>query len=192
MSPETSTVGRRKVRYACDQCRLQKRACNGKQPCSTCLRYEYACEYAPRSKKPIPPRATIAAVVERRVAPAQMLLSPATSLGGDDSDGIPTGHTFAQGLSHQLSSDHAVPISAWNLGIREAAFRTNIQDLVSLEDAHRFSEVFFQKIGTIYSVVDQGYFFEALNLRWNTNQGDFTGTDAITCGAIALGSLFSG
>jgi hypothetical protein len=95
----------------------------------------------------------------------------------------------------ELSNGEAQPFEcdSWNLGLRlGSAYEKSIIDLVGLEDAGKYSRVYFEKVHPVYSIVDQEYFREQLQNRWTTSSSQSCEYDAILCGVIALGSLFSG
>ncbi|KAF2493038.1 hypothetical protein BU16DRAFT_529267 [Lophium mytilinum] len=205
MSSE-GNVGRRKSRQACEQCRHSKRKCDGKEPCYSCRRYEHICSYSSRPRR----RARIQG--EKR---SEEHLSPTTSVIQNDEvptavpevvekrsakqissvAPVPSGNTFARHLMAELSNGETQPLeySSWNLGLRlDSAYETSIIDLAGLEEASLYSQVYFEKVNPVYSIVDQGRFGEQLQDRWTSSSSQSCEFDAIICGVIALGSLFSG
>ncbi|KAJ1337248.1 RNA polymerase II-specific transcription factor-like protein [Microdochium nivale] len=49
--------GRRRAKVACEPCRALKRKCDGGQPCTSCVRFEYECAYLKPPQSPSPPLA---------------------------------------------------------------------------------------------------------------------------------------
>jgi hypothetical protein len=48
---EATPRKRRRAKVACEPCRLRKRKCDSRQPCNTCVEFEYECYYAPSKSK---------------------------------------------------------------------------------------------------------------------------------------------
>ena len=199
-------VGRRKSRQACEQCRQSKRKCDGKEPCYSCTRYERICAYSSRPRK----RARI-----QSEQSSDEQISPTISVVRNDETTtavpetveersakqihsvapVPSGNTFAQGLMAELSKGETQPFefSSWNIGLRlGSAYEKSILDLAGLEEARHYSQVYFEKVNPVYSIVDQACFAEQLQDRWTSSSNQSREYDAIICGVITLGSLFSG
>jgi hypothetical protein len=203
MSSEV-VVGRRKSRQACEQCRQSKRKCDAKEPCYSCMRYEHICSYSSRPRK----RARVEGDTSRG---GQVL--PTTSVVRDDEvtalvpnttnelptkqshsvAPIPSGNTFARHLMAQLSNGgQPFECSSWNTGLRlELVYEKSISDLAGLEAARQYSQMYFEKVNPVYSIVDQSRFWGQLQDRWTTSSSQSREYDAVFCGVIALGSLFS-
>jgi hypothetical protein len=199
-------IGRRKSRQACEKCRQSKRKCDGKEPCYSCRRYEHFCSYSSRPRKktraqgekssneqisPITSAiqngevtTTLPKIIEER--PPKKINSVAP---------VPSGNTFARGLMAELSNGETQPFecSSWNIGLRlDSAYEISILDLAGPEEAKQYSQVYFEKVHPVYSIVDQECFREQLQDRWTSSSNQSFEVDAIICGVIALGSLFSG
>jgi hypothetical protein len=95
----------------------------------------------------------------------------------------------------ELSNGETQPIeySTWNIGLRLGpAYEKSITDLAGLEEARHYSQVYFEKVNPVYSIVDQTCFKEQLQDRWASSSSQSCEYDTIVCEVIALGSLFSG
>jgi hypothetical protein len=199
-------VGRRKSRQACQQCRQSKRKCDGKEPCYSCKRYEHICSYSslPRKRPRIQRESsgddqvspTISVVRDDEITTAAPKTTNELSTKQPNSVApAPSGNTFARGLMVELSNGEAQRFewSSWNLGLRlGSAYEKTISDLAGLQEARRYSQVYFEKVNPVYSIVDQSRFSEQLQNRWTSSYTQPCEYDAVICGVIALGSLFSG
>ena len=95
----------------------------------------------------------------------------------------------------QLSDKEVLPSErfSWNIGLRlDSTNEPSIKDLATLEECKYYSRVFFEKVGQVYSLVDDLYFKERLQSRWAPLNDETYEYDALICGVVALGSLFSG
>lgn len=210
-----STVGRRKSRRACEPCRKQKRKCDEQEPCYSCQRYEYHCYYDDSKRKRLCPN--IKATTIEKIPSWSKVSSPSTDItirsGGvvpkelpSDSSSYepeiarpqptPTANAFAKRLANVLSNTKATTRSAgqhdsWNLGLRlSTSLDKNLTRLISLEEAQTYASVYFNKVHPIYYFVDHAHFETYIRTRWMDYRA--TEYDAVVCGVVALGSLFSG
>jgi hypothetical protein len=204
--PSEEIVGRRKSRLACLQCRQSKRKCDGKEPCYSCKRYENICSYSSHPRKRT--RVQRETSNEGRISPNSSVVRSAetttAALRPTDQQSrkqpnsvapVPNGNTFARHLMAELSNGEAQPFQcdSWNLGLRlGSAYTKSILDLIGLEEARNYSHIFFEKVHPVYSIVDQGRFWKQLQDRLTSSSSLSYECDAIICGVVALGSLFSG
>jgi hypothetical protein len=200
------TVGRRKSRLACEQCRQSKRKCDGKEPCYSCRRYENNCSYSSRPRKRTRVQresssddkiSSISSAVQNDET-ITAVLRPTNQLHHKQSNTVapvPSGNTFARRLMAELSNGEVQPFQcdSWNLGLRlGSAYEKSILDLVGLEEARDYSNVYFEKVHPVYSIVDQVRFWKQLQDRMTSSSSLSYECDAMICGVVALGSLFSG
>ncbi|KAF2095327.1 hypothetical protein NA57DRAFT_10014, partial [Rhizodiscina lignyota] len=215
---QQGTIGRRKSRQACDACRKQKRKCIGREPCYSCLRYEYECVFTP-SRKSVHPSNHITPPENspnvKQITPpaAPSEANPSGSTTVESSIGpwmpsepapvqnhvqikrrpiiVPSGSNFIKRLANQLSKKpyYSTLGDSWNLGLRRTAFDRSITSLTSQVEVQKYSSVYFTKIHPVYSIIDPIRFRQQLHTRWN---GSSTEYDTVLCGVVALGSLFSG
>lgn len=81
----------------------------------------------------------------------------------------------------------------WNPGTRaevKAVSQNTICDILSLDDAKRYANIYFKEVHQYFDILDQGMFNERCEDFWISMR---RGTDfeACICGVIALGSYFS-
>lgn len=62
--------------------------------------------------------------------------------------------------------------------------------MISRAEAQKYADVYFDKVHPIYCFVDRVQFEQNVNKRWLGSPSDEF--DAVICGVVALGSLFSG
>ncbi|GAB5594019.1 hypothetical protein Unana1_08919, partial [Umbelopsis nana] len=82
---------------------------------------------------------------------------------------------------------------AWNTGIRSERRLPCPMSMVRLicpEDCEYFSNIYFEEVHPLFGILDRGDYFQQCNNLWSSGRPsmDF---EAIFCGVIALGSLFS-
>jgi len=82
---------------------------------------------------------------------------------------------------------------AWNTGTREERlpnWENRIFDLISLQDALHYSDIYFNEIHPVFGILDQTYFLKVCHTAWSLRKMPID-LEATICGAVALGSLFS-
>ena len=186
-----------------------KRKCSGSQPCHACLRYEYQCYFDPHSSKI---RRDSYRAADRKETSAEVSTLPRASnrpdptrlvtateqtesyLRDTPSPQYKSGTNFAQDLKGQLSHDGSrrLKSDSWNLGVRadSSTDSLSLTDLISIHSAQKFSDVYFEKIHPVYGIISREHYQRKLIRRWGS--GCPTTYDAVLCGVIGLGSLFSG
>lgn len=187
---DSEPLKRKRARIACEPCRDRKRKCDGGQPCDSCLRYQYECQYNNYSgsnkkarhdneKSPFP-------------ALAQPEYLPPPSLEAN------SGATFARQLAMKIDPNNAprLHLFSWNIGERchtagsDRPVTLSIEDVLKLDIVDELSSFYFEKVDICYNFIDRSRFFQ----RWRVRQlvmNDKKAFDAILFGVTALGSLFS-
>ncbi|KAI9925916.1 hypothetical protein ASPWEDRAFT_113274 [Aspergillus wentii DTO 134E9] len=194
MSDTPTQSMRKRARKACEPCRERKRKCNGRRPCSSCVRFEYECSFESRERRIHSPVNT----------PSHQSHQTATT-----PKLTPNDHSFVQSLEANsgpafvrrlaLSIDPAnAPrphVFAWNVGPRgpssvEMSSASRIADLISESNLNLLASVYFEKIDPCYGFINRESFFRHVRTRW-TSPDSTDGYDAVLCGVAALGSFFS-
>ncbi|KAF5868500.1 putative c6 transcription protein [Botrytis fragariae] len=185
-----SPLKRKRSRIACEPCRDRKRRCDGAQPCDSCLRFEYECQYknySGHSKK-------------ARHSHEQPLLSAPTKLESLPPPSLEanSGATFARQLALKIDPQNAPRLNlfSWNIGERYSNTRSKRVSTLSTEDissagiVDELSAFYFEKVDICYNFIDRAKFFQ----RWKVRQlvkNERKPFDAVLFGVTALGSLFS-
>lgn len=82
---------------------------------------------------------------------------------------------------------------AWNTGIRSERrlpCPMSMVRLISPEDCEYFSSIYFEEVHPLFGILDRGDYFQQCN-NLASSGGSSMDFEAIFCGVIALGSLFS-
>jgi hypothetical protein len=200
-------VRRMRARKACEPCRERKRKCDGGNPCSCCVRYEYDCYYfSVRERRgmtasthrasppavetriaPIAPPPHVRDVRAHSPGPNSQLQSLEANSGaafvrklalGIDPANAPRLHLFAWNLFLGARTSNRKPL---NLPITEIISRSTMEGLMS---------VYIEKVDPCYSFVDRIIVEQRIQTRWDmgTSASQY---DAVLCGIAALGLLFS-
>ncbi|PVH78726.1 hypothetical protein DL98DRAFT_238021 [Cadophora sp. DSE1049] len=194
---------RQRIKHACEPCKKRKRRCNGEQPCSTCIKYEYKCYFEAvqrkrRSRQPdglqsdgSPPAGSITVdsnqEVEREV----------TSTTGTTPREANSGAAFAQLLRNRLEPRQAdtphARTPSWNIGMSEEQqeLPSELTRIISKEQMERLSESYFTTIHQLYGFLNRGVFDAKVEERWNMIYVPDP-YDSILCGVAALGSQYLG
>ena len=205
-APSTNHVRRMRARKACEPCRERKRKCDGGNPCSCCVRYEYDCYYfsvrerrgmTASSHRASPP------TVESRIAPSA---PPPIHNGHDHSPGpnsqlqsleANSGAAFVRKLALGIDPANAprLHLFAWNLflGARTSnrtPLSLPITEIISRATMEGLMAIYIEKVDPCYSFVDRIIVDQRIQARWNigTSTDQY---DAVLCGIAALGLLFS-
>ncbi|KAL2066948.1 hypothetical protein VTL71DRAFT_1372 [Oculimacula yallundae] len=200
-----SSARRQRIKQACEPCKKRKRRCNGEQPCSTCIKYEYKCYFEVvqrkrRSRQPdglqsdgSPPAGNITLEanpeVERETAP--------TSTIGTSPREANSGAAFAQLLRKRLEPRQADSPSAggasWNIGMSEEQqeLPSELTRIISKDQMQRLSESYFTTIHQLYGFLNRQVFDAKIEERWRTVYVPDS-YDSILCGVAALGSQYLG
>ncbi|KAJ5108954.1 hypothetical protein N7456_005629 [Penicillium angulare] len=189
---------RQRVRKACEACKARKRRCDGHDPCSSCVRYDYTCEYLSRSTRRS--NKFDSGRTSFKAAPDQLL-----SKDNEDcnvySTPNPSKHvdfssatSFPRMLGQELSQggDMRVQMASWNLGLRDDAYSTipDITALLSLDEMDSLTNSFLEKVNNVYAIFEPQLLAQAISIRWGDS--GFPGyQDCIFYGVAALGSLFT-
>ncbi len=217
MNP-TKPSQRQRSRKACNPCRTRKRKCDGRQPCGTCVRYEYDCFFnskrEPAAIKPShgssssPTSGQTASPEDGHAhAAAAVVPSPVDTSGEDQTKSsaifdpyknrfmsTSSAVAFPRLLGIELSSSNAPRLHsfAWNLGIRPEPQieQLDFTHYLSYAEAQQFVEVYFNVVHPVYDFIDQEYFTELLRARYDLGKG-YSDSDAVICSIAALGSLFT-
>lgn len=99
------------------------------------------------------------------------------------------------GRSTVLASSGAPRLHAfaWNTGTRQERLPdlgNRIYDNISLQDTLYYADVFFSELHPIFSFFDKAHFEKACIAAWALRQMPID-LEAMACGVVALGSLFS-
>jgi hypothetical protein len=205
-APSTNHVRRMRARKACEPCRERKRKCDGGNPCSCCVRYEYDCYYfSVRERRGMTASSHRASspAVEPRIAPSA---PPPVHNGHAHSPGpnsqlqsleANSGAAFVRKLALGIDPANAprLHLFAWNLflGARTSnrePLSLPITDIISRATMEGLMAIYIEKVDPCYSFVDRIIVDQRIQARWNI--GSSTDQyDAVLCGIAALGLLFS-
>jgi hypothetical protein len=195
MSSHTDNSGRIRTRQrakrACEMCKLRKRKCDGHEPCTCCVRYEYQCTFkpSPREKK-----AASKSSVALGDEPGARKLSNRAGANQAHMEAN-SGTAFPHLLGMRLNPQSAPKVHgfSWNLGPRHEPLEPyhNIADLISRKETEELANYYLKKIHPVYGVLDPEDLQEKIDSRWNDPTA-VASYDAILCGVAALGSLYSG
>ncbi|CAK40359.1 hypothetical protein AnigIFM56816_004814 [Aspergillus niger] len=185
---------RRRTKKACETCKLRKRKCDGHEPCSFCLKYEYDCAYEAQPRKK-PSRPSIA---RPSTKPLERASSPALAARADVNQQqmeANSGTAFPHFLGKSLNPQNPPKVHgfSWNLGLRHEPIQqfANISSLVSKDEMSALVGHYLERIHPIYAVLDLDMLEKKVGLRWD-NSITFDSYDPVLCGVAALGSLYSG
>ncbi|KAH8811358.1 fungal-specific transcription factor domain-containing protein [Xylogone sp. PMI_703] len=101
---------------------------------------------------------------------------------------------FPRSLGIDLQSSHPPPLHsfAYNCGVRpeaKAAVHGELLALISIEEIHRFVQVYFSVVNPMYAILDQEPFLKRLSGMWNAKRDVVF--ESIVAGVVSLGSFFS-
>ncbi|KAI4120186.1 MAG: hypothetical protein LQ338_007195 [Usnochroma carphineum] len=178
---------RKRSRLACKPCRERKRKCDGRDPCITCTQWGYECYYEGQITQG---------------PPARPILAPSTA--ESDHCGLirrleaNSGAAFVRKLGLKIDPTKAPKLNlfGWNTGARQLSSQPNtvsalpITEITSLEHMKSLARVYFDKVDPCYGFIDQGQFFERLNICWESPRTSSV-YDSILGGVAAIGCLFS-
>ncbi|CAG8887141.1 unnamed protein product [Penicillium egyptiacum] len=195
MSSHTDTSGRIRTRQrakrACEMCKLRKRKCDGHEPCTCCIRYEYHCAFkpSPREKKTISKSST--ALGDEPDAQRLSDRAGANQAHMEANSGTAFPHLLGMILNPQSAPN--VHGFSWNLGPRDEPLElsTNMTGLISKEEMEELASHYLKKIHPVYGVLDPEDLQQKIDTRWNDST-TVASYDSILCGVAALGSLYSG
>ncbi|KAH7041438.1 protein RDR1 [Microdochium trichocladiopsis] len=202
---------RRRAKVACEPCRSLKRKCDGGQPCTSCVRFEYDCGYLKAS--PISPlsRATNASSHQRPNSPAnrarvssynaQARPLPAAAEKSLRSLEANSGAAFIRRLALRIDPKNAprAHLFAWNtfMGSRDKIegvscdqIPPSVIHILSQTDMETLAAVYFNCVDPIYGFIDRREFDRQMKKRWfdPVLQHEY---DAVLCGVAALGYVYS-
>lgn len=210
--PSTTAHARRmRARKACEPCRERKRKCDGGNPCSCCVRYEYDCYYfSVRERRGLNPSAqhhpshvaspptsdshtapTAPPAVRDVSAPSPGPSSQLQSLEAN------SGAAFVRKLALGIDPANAprLHLFAWNLflGARKLIWESTgpeITKIISQATMQSLFSIYLEKVDPCYGFIDRIVLEQRIQSRWDI--GVLPGPyDAVLCGVAALGLLFS-
>lgn len=206
---------RRRIKNACEPCKKSKRRCNGEQPCSACVKYEYKCYFEAvqrkrRSRQPdglqsdgSPPAGSIIMEVNPET---DRELSSTTGTTPREAN---SGAAFAQLLRNRLEPRQVDSPNAqappWNIGMSEEQqelpseltriiakeLQSDFTRIISKEQMSRLAESYFTTIHQLYGFLNRQVFDAKIEERWNMVYVPHP-YDSIFCGVAALGSQYLG
>ncbi|KAL4911126.1 hypothetical protein BDW74DRAFT_184623 [Aspergillus multicolor] len=205
MSPPAKRL--RRSRVACEPCRIRKRRCDGQQPCETCTQFAYDCFYdvntrKKRNKGPITRSPALPTPVAKpRSSPEERTRSepPAPVCTPASQDTAPmesnSGAAFVRRLGLTLDPANAPEpqIFAWNIGTRPLPGTYPAlppTETISQAEMQRLSQIFFDKVSTVYGFLDRETCNNAIQTRWH-RPPTLEPYDTVLCGIAAIGYLFS-
>jgi len=187
---------------------------DGRQPCGTCVRYEYDCYYAAGSDRgsgyatrPLQAQSSILPndhghVVQaapaagpsppdspRENTKSSAIFDPFKNRYMSDSSAV----AFPRLLGIELSSANAPRLHsfAWNLGVR-AEPRVDQLDFttyLTFTESERLVDVYFKTVHPVYDFIDRESFAELCRSRFLL-RNEKRDIDAVICGVVALGKGF--
>ena len=103
---------------------------------------------------------------------------------------------FPRSIGLELHSENVPRLHsfAWNCGTRAELAHTMESKLsvwMALEDAQQFFNTYFEVIDPSYGFIRKDSFLQRCTEHWNSSKPDIE-FEAVICGVIGLGSLFSG
>lgn len=180
------TPKRQRTRQACEACKLRKRKCDGRQPCASCVQYEYECSFNTTRKRP----------------PAQKGQSsesntPQTASTNRDDDlrtEANSGIYFPEILNRELNSTSNAKVQGfgWNLGLR-CGYTPSEKTITKILTRSQWDDLFgtyIEKIHCVYGFLDLERVRAESSTRWT--RGSTNAYDHVLSGIAALASLFSG
>jgi hypothetical protein len=200
--PMPTPQGRKRSRVACNTCRDLKRRCDGLEPCGTCVRFEYECDYpnpvrrknrkvADRAAASPSATASLADPFDGSLPPVETLHNRLRSLEAN------SGAAFLRRLALRIDANNAPRMHAfaWNpfLGTRttgHTAVSRPLTDMLSEQDMYKLAATYFEKVDPIYGYLDRADVNGQIGMRW-AGRAPSVLEDAVLCGIAALGFLFS-
>ncbi|KAL2819077.1 hypothetical protein BDW59DRAFT_151681 [Aspergillus cavernicola] len=204
---------------ACAECRRRKRKCDGRDPCSSCAGYGYACTLDTDLLSTTHQEATMHS--EQRRQTGENIHNPdrgerveyssarSPSISNDpktqpkviwssQKNRMLSSHsavTLPRILGHELNDPNPPRLHsyAWNLGVRAErrnGFVSELPSFISMEECCSLCNAYFDKVHPVFGFLQQTTFFQRLCSSWAALQED-PGLEAIICGVAALGSFFS-
>ena len=195
MSLNTDDSGRIRTRQrakrACETCKLRKRKCDGHEPCTYCLRYEYQCTFKPHPRRKPAASRSSARPSEEEDLPKVSDRADANQEHMEANSGTAFPHLLGMRLNPQGAPK--VYGFSWNLGPRDEPLEpfTNLTDLISREEMEDLASHYLKKIHPVYAVLDPDTLRQKIVARWH-DPATAASYDPILCGVAALGSLYSG
>ncbi|CZT41923.1 related to Pdr3p [Rhynchosporium secalis] len=198
-----TNIRRQRIKQACEPCKKRKRRCNGDQPCSTCIKYEYKCyfEVVQRKRRSRQPEG-----LQSGTSPpaGSVTLEPITEIekeiqSSSTNETTPreanSGAAFAQLLRNRLEPRHTDSASAasWNIGMNEdqQELPSELPRIISKHHMKRLSESYFITIHQLYGFLNRQVFDAKIEERWKAIYVPDP-YDSILCGVAALGSQYLG
>lgn len=180
--------GRQRTKKACETCKLRKRKCDGREPCSSCVCYEYHCSYGPNASK----RASNAPDSDLRADTIKRSESGMfNQMHMEANSGIAFPHVLGMGFNpNDAPRVHGF---SWNLGLRNEPSHqyANMATLVTADDMNTLANVYFEKIHPLYAFLDPEVVRRKIVNRWQ-NPDIVDSYDTVLCTVAALGSLYRG
>ncbi|KAK5040138.1 hypothetical protein LTS07_000635 [Exophiala sideris] len=194
---------RRRAKRACEPCKARKRKCNGSEPCSACIRYEYECYFPlPRRKRstkvgnqghPLPgassqsPQSVHASAGP--VSPTNLRSSNHDERSMEANSGVLFPHIL--GLKLNPSNAPKVQGFGWNLGIHYQHSRSqkSMVWIISRDEWQSLFDVYIQKIHCVYGFLDARIVLSKSSRRWEDPYAT-NAYDHVLCGIAALACLF--
>lgn len=170
MSSHTDTSGRVRTRQrakrACEMCKVRKRKCDGHEPCTCCIRYEYQCSFKPsaREKMTVSKSSKLSCELD-----AQRLSDRAGANQAHMEANSGTAFPHLLGMKMNPQSAPKVHGFSWNLGPRDEPLEpsTNMTDLISREEMEALANHYLEKIHPVYGVVDSEDLRQRIEHRWH-------------------------
>ncbi|KAL5314252.1 hypothetical protein ACEPPN_018677 [Leptodophora sp. 'Broadleaf-Isolate-01'] len=204
VSADGDTSNRRqRIKHACEPCKKRKRRCNGEQPCSTCIKYEYKCYFEVvqrkrRSRQPdglqsdgSPPARSLTLEVNQDIEKEISSTSATTPREAN------SGAAFAQLLRNRLEPRQANSPNAqtpsWNIGMSEGQqdLPSELTRIISKDQMQKLSVSYFTTIHQLYGFLNRQVFDTKIEERWNMIYVPDP-YDSILCGVAALGLQYLG
>lgn len=208
-APSTNHVRRMRARKACEPCRERKRKCDGGNPCSCCVRYEYDCYYfsvRERRGMTVSSHRASPPVVVSRVAPTAPQPPPSVREEPRHSPGpnsqlqsleANSGAAFVRKLALGIDPANAprLHLFAWNLFLgartsnREPVARP-VTEIISRATMEGLMAIYTEKVDPCYGFIDRVVVEQRIQARWEIGMlaNEY---DAVLCGVAAMGLLFS-
>jgi hypothetical protein len=98
------------------------------------------------------------------------------------------------GVDLKMANPPRLHSYAWHTGIRPERpppVSSRVCDMLSLEQSRPFFDAYFNLVNPIYSTINHDNFLQRCKLYW-ASPGIGIDFEAVVCGVIALGSIFSG
>lgn len=109
-----------------------------------------------------------------------------------------SGAAFVRKLGLKIDPAKAPKLNlfGWNIGARQLSSQLSVGpalsifEITSWDHFKALAQVYFEKVDPCYGFIEQSYFFERLNARWQSSSGPEV-YDSVICGIAAIGCLFS-